>query len=57
MLAAIIANLQNVPQPTKLPQIKIDRGGGGQSWPRYEIVDIVAAAATFMEVSGEEPAA
>ena len=57
MLAAIIANLQNVPQPTKLPLIKIDRGGGGQSWPRYEIVDIVAAAATFMEISGEEPAA
>jgi hypothetical protein len=57
VLAAIIANNQNVPQPTKLPQIKIDRGGGGQSWPRYEIVDIVAAAATFMEISGEEPAA
>lgn len=57
MLAALIANNQNVPQPTELPMIKIDRGGGGQSWPRYEIVDIVAAAATFMEISGEEPAA
>jgi hypothetical protein len=55
MLAAIIANLQNV-QPTKLPTIKIDRGGGGQSWPRYEIVDIVAAAASFVEISGEDPA-
>jgi hypothetical protein len=57
MLAAIIANNQNVPQPSKLPTVKIDRGGGGQSWPRYEIVDIIAAAATFMEISGEEPAA
>jgi hypothetical protein len=59
VLAAIIANLQNIPQsqPTKLPTIKIDRGGGGQSWPYYEIVDIVAAAATFMEISGEDPVA
>ena len=59
MLIALIANLQNQPQPqpAKLPVVKIDRGGGGQSWPYYEIVDIVAAAATFMEISGEDPVA
>lgn len=57
MLAAIIANLQNV-QPQERPQlptVKIDRGGGGQSWPHYDIVDIIAAAATFVEISGEDP--
>jgi hypothetical protein len=58
MLAALIANNQNVvPQPTKLPTVHIDRGGGGQSWPRYEIVDIVAAIAAFPEISGEHPVA
>lgn len=57
MLAAIIANLQNVPQPTKLPVVKIDRGGGGPSWPRYEIVDIIAAISTFQEIPGEQPLA
>lgn len=58
MLAALIANNQNISQqPEKLPTVKIDRGGGGQSWPSYEIVDIIAAAAAFPEISGEDPAA
>ena len=57
MLAAIIANLQNVPQPARLPTVHIDRGGGGPSWPRYEIVDIAAAIASFPEISGEHPVA
>jgi hypothetical protein len=57
MLAAIIANLQNQPQPTKLPTVHVDRGGGGPSWPRYDIVDIIAAISTFPEISGEHPVA
>jgi hypothetical protein len=57
MLAAIIANNQNLPQPAKLPPVHIDRGGGGPSWPRYEITDIVAAIATFREIPGEHPVA
>lgn len=58
MLAAIIANLQNVPQPTRLPPtVNIDRGGGGPSWPRYEIHDIISAINAFPEISGEHPVA
>ena len=57
MLIALIANLQNPTQPQKLPTVKIDRGGGGAIWPRYDIVDIVAAAALFPEVSGVDSAA
>jgi hypothetical protein len=58
MLIALIANLQNQPQPAKLPTVKIDRGGGGQSWPRgYDIVDIVAAISAFPEIPGEQPGA
>jgi hypothetical protein len=56
MLAAIIANLQNEqPQSRPQPTVKIDRGGGGPSWPRYEIIDIIAAISTFPEISGENP--
>lgn len=58
MLAAIIQNLQNVtPKPKPLPMVKIDRGGGGALWPRYEIVDIIAATAAFPELAGEDPVA
>lgn len=61
MLASIIANLQNVPQPeapSRLPTIKIDRGGGGgPSWPSYDIVDIMAAVRLFPEVVNEDPVA
>lgn len=59
VLAAIIANLQNDrpgPSPTP-PMIKVDRGGGGQSWPSYDIVDIVGALQSFREVPGEHPVA
>ncbi len=56
MLAAIITNLQNQPEePQQLPTVHVDRGGGGQSWPSYEIVDIVGALATFQEIPGEHP--
>jgi hypothetical protein len=57
VLAAIIANLQNVPSQPRLPTVHIDRGGGGQSWPRYEIVDIIAAISAFQEIPGEHPVA
>ena len=59
MLAAILQNLQNGPQPSP-PQptvIKIDRGGGGQSWPGYDIVDIYGALQAFREIPGEHPVA
>lgn len=36
---------------------KIDRGGGGPSWPGYQIVDIISALEAFREVSGEHPVA
>lgn len=60
MLAAIIANLQNVqpsPPPPRPSVIKIDRGGGGGSWPGYDIVDIVGAIRAFPEMSAEDPVA
>lgn len=58
MLAAIIANLQNVqPQPSRLSTIKIDRGGAGPSWPGYDIVDIMGALNSFRERPGEHPVA
>jgi hypothetical protein len=58
MLASIITNLQNVKpvRPAKLPLVKIDRGGGGPSWP-YAAVDILAAIQAFPEVAGEDPGA
>jgi hypothetical protein len=56
MLAAIIANLQNQRQP-KLPTIQIDRGGGGPSWPRADIADIISALGSFQERFGEHPVA
>lgn len=58
MLAALLTNLQNdvVAQPQS-STIYIDRGGGGQSWPRYEIVDIIAATAAFPEMAGEDSVA
>jgi len=59
VLASIIANLQNVPQPEatrRPPMIKIDRGGGGgPSWPSYDIVDIMTAVRLFPEVADEDP--
>jgi len=61
MLASIIANLQNVPQPEvarRPPMIKIDRGGGGgPSWPNYDIVDIMTAVRLFPEIADENPVA
>lgn len=58
MLASIIANLQNVDpvRATKLPTVKIDRGGGGPSFPGqgYEVVDFLAAIQTFPEIRGED---
>lgn len=59
MLAAIISLLADVqPQPPKpLPTIKIDRGGGGMRYPAFQIVDYVAAAATFPEIAGEDSVA
>src|ERR1700752_1348495 len=56
MLIALIANLQNV-QPQRLPPVNGDRGGGGPSWPRYEIIDIIAAISAFPEIAGEHPVA
>ena len=57
MLAALIANLQNVVQPEKLPTVHVDRGGGGQSWPQYDIIDIMAATHLFPEIAGEDSVA
>lgn len=61
MLASIIANLQNVPQPeapSRLPVIKIDRGGGaGPTWPRYDLVDLMTAMRLFPEAANEDPVA
>lgn len=67
MLAAIISLLQDAapgpspqppqPQPSRPAMVKIDRGGGGPSWPSYDIVDIVGALATFQEQPGEHPVA
>lgn len=59
MLASIIANLQNVPEAEAVrrpPMIKIDRGGGGgPSWPSYDIVDIMTAVRLFPEIADEDP--
>lgn len=60
VLAAIIANLQNVrpaPTPPGPTVIKSDRGGGGPSWPGYDLVDIVGALNSFREIPGEHPVA
>jgi hypothetical protein len=58
VLAAIIQNLQNGPQPSpkpRLPRVDIDRGGGGQLWPRYQIIDYIQAVGTFRELPNEHP--
>lgn len=61
MLAALLENNNNThvsPQPSpRLPTVIVDRGGGGQSWPSYEIVDIMGAISTFPEIYGEHPVA
>ena len=59
MLLALIANNQNVSAiAERPPTIHVDRGGGGPLWStRYDIIDIVAAASTFPEISGEDPVA
>lgn len=58
MLAAIIANLQNdQPQPKPRRMLRIDRGGGGPSWPGFQLVDIVGALEAFQEIPGEHPVA
>ena len=59
MLAAIIANLQNVQtEPlakARLPTVIVDRGGGGGSlWPSFDSVDIMTATQLFPEVAGED---
>ena len=59
MLAAIIQNLQNGPQPQPRPpqRMEFDMGGGGPLGPRYEIVDYMSAIGSFAEVAGEHPVA
>jgi hypothetical protein len=61
MLAALLENNNNTqpsPRPSpRLPTVRIDRGGGGPSWPSYEITDIIAAISAFQEVPGENPVA
>lgn len=62
MLAAIIANLQNVAPaeiPKRLPMVKVDRGGGGGPlWSmRYDFADIMTAVQLFPEIAGEDSAA
>lgn len=56
MLIALIANNQNAPTAVgRPPTVHVDRGGGGPLWgTRYDIIDIVAAASTFPELSGED---
>lgn len=57
MLAALLQNNNNTRVEERLPMVKIDRGGGGALWPRYDIVDIASAVAAFPEVAGEDPVA
>jgi hypothetical protein len=65
VLAAIIANLQNQEQPQPEPRpfrwqsrsAGRSNRDGDQSWPNYEIVDIIAALAAFQEIPGEHPGA
>jgi len=58
MLAALIA-FQNEGRVTPQPStIKIElRGGGGPRIPMYDIVDYLAAVATFPEIAGEDSVA
>ena len=59
MLASIIANLQNA-APAEIPKrlpVKVDRGGGGPTWPGYEAVDIMTAVRLFPEIANEDPTA
>jgi len=54
MLAALIAFQNSSAQP-RPSTVKIElRGGGGPRIPMYDIVDYVAAIATFPEVAGED---
>ena len=55
MFAALIA-FQNEEEEL-LTTVKIDRGGGGPLWGRYDIVDILTATQLFPEISGENPVA
>jgi hypothetical protein len=59
VLIALIANNQNASTAVgRPPTVHVDRGGGGPLWgTRYDIIDIVAAASTFPEISGEDPVA
>jgi hypothetical protein len=56
MLLALLQNNQNViPVQPVLPKVIIDRGGGGQVYPWFDIVDIHASLSSFIEISGEDP--
>lgn len=57
MLGALLQNNNNTQpaeSPRRLPIVNIDRGGGGGSWPRYDIVDIFTAISAFPEIAGED---
>lgn len=55
MLAALLQNNNNARVEERPPTVHVDRGGGGPLWgPRYDIVDIANAVATFPEVAGED---
>ena len=58
MLAALLANNQNVAVAERPATVHVDRGGGGPLWgPGYDIVDIMTAVQLFPEVAGEDPVA
>lgn len=66
MLASIIANLQNQPQPAAGFQWQSQSSAGpgdrsdrdtGQRWAGYDLVDLTAAMATFQEIPAEHPGA
>src|SRR4029077_13578228 len=44
------------PSP-KPPTLRFDSGGGGPSWPGYDVVDILGALQAFREIPGEHPVA
>lgn len=54
MLAALLQNNNNARAEERPPMVKIDRGGGGPIWPRYDVIDVAAAIAAFPEVAGED---
>jgi hypothetical protein len=57
VLAAIIANLQNVVQPSLVVYVDNGGGGAGVGGPEYVIGDYLAAYEAFPEIPGEHPVA